>query len=607
MKKEFEKLSAALYSMSKPEIDHKMKDKIRNAVMNDIKSNIAAYPGAVKRLQLTIRTLAAAVRPSAVFAAEVKEKVFAYIERKSAGPSFFRRFVWNMEKVMASLLLVTIISGICVVYVADIPVTKAAKRTYISDVSGRVDIIRGPVALSAYIGMELEEGDTVVTEDSGAAEIRYCDDSITRISPQTRLKLRKLFIDSENITKTLVEVELESGRVWSQVINIIGTESSFNVKTDEVKAIVVNKASFDVKSINNTQKTEVSVFANKVKVAMPKQSEEKDKILLEGYSIEVNKEYSKEKKIVITPKISQNEEWVKDNKVKDKKYVEKVTEELKTTQKEQAGVLPDNPLYTAKKINEGTKLLVTSNPEEKIKLQIDIAKKRLIEANALFSEGKTDQAESVLNEFRFAVKDMAPSIIASEELKRYAEMQFAEESKKLAVILPDNPLYPSKEALREAKEKLTTTPEEQKVVALNHASEKINEARDLVTENKSDMAADTLLNVKDNIKTGIGTSQDAASTLADAKVLTGTIQEQETQTNFSTTRRLNKIAQETETALNTELMQAVVTETKTSSDTAAADIDEIILTSEVTQIKLIQNSGEADIAVIIPSEQAEQE
>ena len=31
-----------------------------------------------------------------------------------------------------------------------------------------------------------------------------------------------------------------------------------------------------------------------------------------------------------------------------KKYVEKVTEEVKVTQKEQAGVLPDNPLYTAK-------------------------------------------------------------------------------------------------------------------------------------------------------------------------------------------------------------------------------------------------------------------
>jgi len=593
MKQEFEKLQIALYNMNKPSVDHLQKERIKKAVFNNIKQGVSADLGSVKGLQLAIKKLSVVIRPSAVFAAKIKEKVFAFIEKNSAGPSFFRKFVWNTEKVFASLLLVTVVSGIFFVYVADIPITRAAKRTYINEVAGRVDVLRGTELLSAYAGMELAEGDTIVSEDTGSAEIRYCDDSITRISPQTQIKLQKLFIDKENFSKTNVEVELLSGRVWSQVVNLVGGESSFNIKTTEMKATVENKASFDVKNTVNTQKTEVSVFLNKVKVALPKSDNKNDKLLLEGYSLEVNNEQPLQEKIVIKPDISENEAWVKNNKVKDKKYVEKVTEEVKATQKEQAGVLPDDPFYTAKKLNEGTKLLVTSDPNEKVKLQIEIAKKRLIEANTLFAEGKTEQAQNILNEFKSSVSDISPSILASEELKNYAETQFSEESKKLALILPDNPSYPIKEALREAKEILTNSPEEQKSVALDHASEKINEAKDLVNDNKSGIAADTLQDVKNDVKAGIGSTEDAASTLADAKMLTETMQQEVEQINSAETRKLNKLAEETETALNTELMQAVIT------DPDAEDINKIIPTPDVTQIEVIQNSGEADIAVII--------
>jgi len=264
--------------------------------------------------------------------------------------------------------------------------------------------------------------------------------------------------------------------------------------------------------------------------------------------------------------------------------------------------IPDNPLYTAKKFNEGTLLLVTGNETDKIKLQIDNAKTRLLEANAYFADGKKEEAEKLLNEFKTVVGDISESIKSSDELKAYAQSQFAEESKKLAVILPDSSLYPAKEALRDAKMQLAINAEEQKAVALEQASEKILEAKDLVKDNKNDIAVDTLTDVKNDVKPGIGETDDAASTLATAKVLTNIVQEAIAGDNVNDTRKLNRIVAETEAALNTELLQAAVTETNTTPS-----VNEIIPTPITTQIEVIPNYGDFDIAVIISVESAEQE
>jgi len=602
MKNDYEKLKIALYNINKPSFDASRKESIKKAVFNGINNNLIAEESSLRRLQSAIKRIVQKVVPSPVLAARVKEKVFSFVEKHSAGPNFFWKITWRIEKVFAGMLLFTMVSGLTLMYIADIPVTKAAKRTCVQEITGDVKILRGDQIIDAYSGMGLNEGDTVVTNDGSVAEIRYFDDSITRISPSSQVKIQKLFQDSRSSTKTRVDIELIHGRIWSQVVNLVGAESSFNVNTTEVETTAQGKASFDVQNVENSKKTEVAVFGNKVRVSLPKKIEDKSKLILEGYSLEVNNEQPQMEKIVIKPKISEEETWVKGNIIKDKKYVEQVTSEVTEAGKQQAGVLPDNPLYTAKKLNEGTKMFVTGNENDKIKLQIDNAKTRLLEANAYFADGKTEEAEALLNEFKTVVNEISDSIKSSDELRSYAESQFAEESKKLAVMLPDSSLYPVKEALRDAKMQLAINADEQKAIALDHASEKMIEAKELVNENKNDMAVETLENVKNDVKAGIGETEDAASTLATAKVLTNTVQEATEEDNVNDTRKLNRLVTETEAALNTELLQAAVTE-----EIATPVVNEMIPTPQTTQIEVISNPGDADIAVIIPVEPEVQE
>jgi len=602
MKNEFEKLKIALYNMSKPSCDASSKERIKKAVFSGIKNNLIAEESALRKIHAAIKNLAQKVVPSAETAARIKERVLTFVEKHSTGPSLFWKITWNVEKVFAGLILFTMVSGITLMYIVDIPVTKAAKRTLVQEVAGDVKILRGDQILKATSGMSLNEGDSIVTGDGSVAEIRYFDDSITRISPSSQIKIQKLFKDSKSSTKTQIDLDLINGRVWSQVVNLVDSDASFNVNTPELQTTAQGKASFDIKNIENSKRTEVSVFKNKVKVSLPKSTEDKSKMILEGYSLEVNNEQPEIEKLVIKPEISEEETWVKGNIEKDKEYVAQVTAEVKESGRQEAGVMPDNPLYTAKKLNEGTKLLVTGDENEKIKLQIDNAKTRLLEANAYFADGKKEEGQKLLDEFDAVVSEISETIKSSEDLKAYAQSQFAEESKKLAVILPDSDLYPAKEALRDAKMLLAINAEEQKAVAFEHASEKILEAKDLVNENKNDIAVATLENIKDDVKTGIGASEDAADTLATAKVLTDTVQDSIAGDNINDTRKLNKIVTETEAALNTEFMQAAVTE-----EIETPIVDNIMPTPSTTQIEVISNPGDSDIAVIIPVESEEQE
>ncbi|MBA4336246.1 hypothetical protein C0416_00545 [bacterium] len=536
MKNDFTKLEKALRGLEKPLLSSESRENMRRDMllrMNDSTPAELKYPS-LERVKEYIKKVARITEPSPVFKASVKENVLAFVERKRLGSNFIWGMARSWQKVLATFMVGIISLSSFTVYFADIPVARAEKMTAFQDIYGNVEVLREGKSIEATKYMQLLEGDIVVTGENGLAVIRYFDDSVSRLSPFTELKMQRLYQDKKIKAKTKVEIELMNGRVWNQVVNLVDEQASFEVSVNNVKARTSEKASFDISSKESNNKVSVAVFENKVEVSVPEKRKENKQVVVEGYSVEVVENGSMENKIVLNSK--EDELWVQVNKAEDKQYKMVVDKEKEEESKKEAGVLPADALYSAKKINESTKLLVTTDKTEKNKVKVDIAIKRLAEASALLSDGDKEGAMAPLDDFAKIVDEISYEVEGSEELRDYVRSAFADKEKDLSTVLPDGNRYMAKEALRDARLKLAVTDEEKNEVSLKSATEKVVEAKELFEDEKQEHAQVTLLEAAQEIVTVSSdenvivdqkTLDQQQQTLSTVRVLKGAVEDKE--------------------------------------------------------------------------------
>jgi hypothetical protein len=474
----YKKLEEALKELKKPNLKSETKLMMKSNILSSIKHE--------QKLKNIISKLAEYIKPNSVFKARLGQTLLAFTKSHKSS------FAWQWQKVFASALLFVIVFMIGTVYVSDIPVIKAARQTTIVNVSGEVNLIRDEIAVQAEANMYLQQGDILITGENGTAIVRYIDDSISRLSPNSELGIRKLYQDQIKRSKTEVEIEVKKGKVWNQVVSIVGKESSFKVEVKDVTANASERASFEVKADERAQ-TLVSVYDNRIEVSL----QDEKQMVLEGYSIAANPESSQIAKININ--LVEDQQWVDENIAKDKQYKDDVVAESVVKTKSEAGLTPESPLYSAKKLNESTKLLLTSDPVDNTKLKIEIALKRLNEATVYINEDKSREADPLIQEFRSIIRDLSKKVSESEELKEYFIDAISDKSKDFAVILPDDPLYKVKEALREAKLTVFTDVQEIKSAQLKEVEEKIIEVKDLLKEEKNELAQETLIKAQEKV------------------------------------------------------------------------------------------------------------
>jgi hypothetical protein len=578
--KKFTKLENALKGLKKPELSLHQKSQIRENLLHSIKHSTAAesYPS-LEKIKELVKAVAAKTQPSVYFKTKVKESLLSVIEKTKIQSPFLSSFARNWQKVLAGSLVVLIsMTTFATIYISDIPVTKAAPQTTLIEYIGNVDVIREDIYIEVSDDMVLMEGDIIITGRKSTAIIRYFDDSLSRLSSESELKLIKLYQDDEKKSQTEVEVELNKGRVWNQVVNLSGKNSKFQVEVKQVSAQVNKKASFDIK-VNDKEEPEVTVFENKVKVELPNEPKTTKHYILEGYTIaaaEVVPEIEK-----ITFNSVEDEVWIEGNKEKDREYKKEIDKEKTEDAKEQAGLTPENPLYGAKKLNESTKLLLAGE-EDKTKLKIDIAIKRLNEAAVYFEEGRQGDAEDLLSEFNSIFSEISDEIVDSEQLQEYLENAIAEEEKDLSTVLPDSPKYEVKEALREAKKNTAQTDQEVKEVILEGTEEKLIEVKELIKEEKDDYAQETLEEVIEEV---IDVAHDDVASEDDAVI-------EEHVENLSTVKVLEEILEEED--VTEELIDLV----ETTKIVLEEDIEVSFDSWEIVEEEL--HPVVSDIAVILP-------
>lgn len=329
MENEYEKLGKALKALEKPLLDESLKGIMKNNIIKQIRLN-EPIPATHSRLKDALRKLANTVSPRADVRARMKEAILSGIEHLSIRKSFFRNTLVNWQRAFASFFIVMFTIGAITFYIQDIPVTNAALKTVFHKVFGTVEVIRNGVRIEAKKDMSLQQGDIVVTGKDGIAVIRYVNDSITRLSPESELKIHKLYQDILDETKTEVEVELTQGRVWTQVVNNDSTKSTFKVAAKDITANAQVTTSFDVKHEEENAGVTVSVFDNEIEVTVQDVANQKQ-IIQEGYAVAVN-ETSKLEVVAHSNEDAKGQLWVNVNTAEDKEYSETVahTEEEAT-------------------------------------------------------------------------------------------------------------------------------------------------------------------------------------------------------------------------------------------------------------------------------------
>jgi hypothetical protein len=116
------------------------------------------------------------------------------------------------------------------------PVVQAAEKNSasVSFLDGKASVTAGskvgPLALNSVV----HEGDVVETQPAARLELKMKDGSVIRVGPASKLELKSAYF-GEKGEKTF-SARLLFGRVWSKVTGLVGSESKFEIETDNAVA-----------------------------------------------------------------------------------------------------------------------------------------------------------------------------------------------------------------------------------------------------------------------------------------------------------------------------------------------------------------------------------
>jgi len=444
-------------------------------------------------LPVRLRSLGAAILKSAKFihipqwnAALLRERVLNNIEVPRRSYSAFRTLT-------AGTLLFVFSVGVLIVAPMRVPMVQA-KSTYLDSVSGEVMILRKASMIKAYSMMVLLEGDEILTNSDSGATIHFFEDSISRLGSNTDVQVNKLYFEPLNPLVTTVSMYVDSGRVWTRVVNLRDS-SDFFVNTDSLRTDVKKKAAFSLES--SEAKSSVAVYDNVVKVASVKEPSNLSKTVIAGYKAEITDGDVLIEKI---SKVSVDEEdkvWVAANLSSDEKYKADLTED-----KEDAATVADaQSVPVASSID-----LPDSLEADVVKQKIEDAYKVLVTSEAQLVRGARQEGIKGLADFRNRVAVIIGTSLPNLEendplyagiLRDLLIEKINIQLKDFASFRPGDRLYRAKEALQEVEVTLASTEVQKVEVQMAQAEDALLEMQELLVNGQFNLAQ-TLLKRYEN-------------------------------------------------------------------------------------------------------------
>lgn len=491
---ELERLGQKIEGLEKPVLMCERKSSLKNGILEkiaiaekcDVNPEFAGVVGYIGKI-LTLFKLDLVKR------VEIKERIFSAIESVPQKSFFFRNFFVFNKKLISGFVAMALFFGMFSYVRVDTSVVMAQSFTILESFSGDVEVLRGGEELEIVSGMELFEGDLIFTHEDGNAVVRYFDDSVTRLSSNTRISINKLFKVYGKVN-TYVEVALENGMVWSRVVNPMGGDSSFVLKARDVET-TAQKAAFNTSFDDG--KIEVEVFNSSVDV---KKGNEVEKIV-RGQKAVVNGDV----RIVVLSDGDSSADWVKNNLESDRIYLTAAEDRLLDAKIQRMG----EDVSIGKSFREDVAIFLTFNDIERKKKELDIAEKNLIAAEIKLS--KKNLSDKDKEDIEFALKDFANKAKEfgktvkevgysdekySGELKDFLDNKILVHQKELVGIMPGSNFYEVKTLIDEVS--LFGAVDESEFVEkkLNQVSERLAVAENAVVLGQEDVAKSILDDLK---------------------------------------------------------------------------------------------------------------
>lgn len=499
-----DRVEKILAAVAVPSLDARAKARLKDRIFMRLDYPIAE----------SLREAASNTHVSPYDAARIKEAVFANISEKKQKWFFWENFFALQKKILAGTLAVLMTFSVFSFMSFDASVARAESFTVLNSYKGYVSVLRDGKVMPVSPNMKLQEKDQVVTGNDGYAAINFFDDSVSRLSNDTVVVLSKLDkVDDSNV-RSYIELSLKEGRLWTRVLNLVQSHSSFTVEANKLY-VTAKKAAFDVEI--NDKKTDVQVFNHVVDISGGSVNKA---VSGQKVTMDVNNNMS----VGVLSNTEKSDNWVTTNLDDDKKYLADTEQRLLDAKIASVGgnakdVSFDNSLQ------ENAILFLTFDDVKQKKIELDLSEKNFITAQlVLSSETSTDEEKQkakdavtkfstdVKNFYAF-VKDVSTTDVKyGDELNKYVEDKVLAQKKNLSLVLPDSLLYEAKVSLDDLETSGNLKPEDLVAIKMDNALGKLSDAQDVGTEEGKQEAFDIAFEgYKSDVKDVINVIQDMSA------------------------------------------------------------------------------------------------
>lgn len=109
----------------------------------------------------------------------------------------------------------------------------------IASATGTVTVLHSDGKEEAAIpGLKILSGDVIWTRETAEASVEFYAGSRVALWHDTKLKIENTSVDEKNWKNQVVNLRLESGRIWSRILKLLDADSEYAVRVHNVNAVV---------------------------------------------------------------------------------------------------------------------------------------------------------------------------------------------------------------------------------------------------------------------------------------------------------------------------------------------------------------------------------
>lgn len=490
-KQRLKRLEKALLEMGSERINFsaKKRESLKARVLVRIDDAMAMEELGFEQLAQELEKLTLDVAPTSRFKVHTREHVMDFLSlrtqrlwlRDLVQDLFARRRYWATA--MAMLILFVGTFG----YVAQTPSVLAAKVSSVESVRGVVSVERMGELMPVEAGFLIQEGDRLVTGDDGWADVVFVDDSLLTVGPGTAAVVSQLWVAPNNEAHTSVEVELEQGRVWSTVLNLLSNDSAFVLSSGDFDVSVDRRGSFDFLVTDEFKR--LRVFSNLVNFSVHEQGVGHDGTLGPNLELTLVEGELNIERMENLLELRAEDVWVQSNLQNLETHRAHLDVFYRERVEQQAGVLPGDVRYALKRGVEKARLLISLDEQTRSDLHLSFAGTRFAEALTLTHQGDDVAAQKALDDYQKTLVNLTELSVDYDALVH----ALIQESKKVVEsVEPDAPLYDVRHFVDETAMLVASNELDRQAIQLETTADRLGLALELIQIGAYDLAQTSL-------------------------------------------------------------------------------------------------------------------